>query len=263
MILSVKGQSPIWPIEGFRPHPRLMESVRTLIEHRAEALGITLQALSEELGLNPTYMQQFVRYGKPKKGLPEAVRHKLAERLGLDESDLGGPTRTLKVAPPVSDEGAFRIDEVDVYGAAGYSGIGPGSRIVSWLAGEDGPRERPVTTGTFYFPEDYARKELGLHPGRADILPVKGDSMDDGSKYALVDGDRVIVDLSARDIRQGAIFAVWDGEGVIIKQVEILRGSEPPRLLCSSLNPRYKPFELEITDSVHIIGRVAAKLARM
>lgn len=263
MILSVKPLSPIWPSGGAWLQHQGMESVSTLIERRAKELGVTLQDLSRELGLNPTYIQQFVRYGKPKKGLPEIVRRKLAERLSVEESELGAPTQALKIAPPSFDEQAFRIDEVDVRGSAGYGGIEPGRQFVSWLAGEDGPRERPATTGTFYFPEDYARKELGLHPGRADILPVKGDSMDDGSKYALVDGDRVIIDLSARDIRQGAIFAVWDGEGVIIKQIEIMRGTRPPKLLCTSLNPRYKPFELEITDNVHIIGRVAAKLARM
>lgn len=263
MILSVKAVSPIWPI-GDRPsHDPLMESARRLIDKRVRELGRTLKDVSLEVGANETYLQQFVKYGKPKKGLSEKVRGPLAQLLGVDEAELGGPNPSLKIVTPSEAPSAFQIDEIDVRGSAGYGGIEPGHRLMQWRDQDEGPVDRPVATGTFYFPEDYARKELGLHPGRADILPIQGDSMDDGSKYALVDGDRVIIDLASRDIRQGAIFAVWDGEGVIIKQIELMRNSKPPRLLCSSLNPRYKPFELEITDSVHIIGRVAAKLARM
>lgn len=240
-----------------------MEAIRKLIEKRADELGLALKDISLQLELNETYIQQFVKYGKPKKGLPENVRRQLAAILSLNEVDLGASPVHLKVAEPKEDEGAFRIDEIDARGSAGYGGIEPGSRSIGWQPGEDALQERPATTGTFYFPDDYARKELGLRPGRADILVVKGDSMDDGSKYALVDGDRVIIDLSSTDIRQGAIFALWDGEGVIIKQVEIIRSSQPPKLLCTSLNARYKPFELEITENVHLLGRVAAKIARM
>jgi Peptidase S24-like len=263
MILSVKDQSPIWPIERERLNAQGMESARHLIDTRVRELGRTLKDVSLEIGLNETYLQQFVKYGKPKKGLPESARRALAVLLSVSEVDLGGPSASLKIVTPSETPSAFQIDEIDVRGSAGYGGIEPGQRLIDWRDQDDAPSDRPMATGTFYFPEDYARKELGLHPGRADILPIQGDSMDDGSKYALVDGDRVIIDLSSRDIRQGAIFAVWDGDGVIIKQIELIRNSKPPKLLCSSLNPRYKPFELEITDSVHIIGRVAAKLARM
>ena len=263
MILSVKPFSPSWPISRCVQHHLGMEAVAALILRRAEELGTNLQALSLDLDKNPTYLQQFVKYGKPAKGLPEGIRRRLAQLLEVTEAELGAPPPLLREAHPSVDEDAFRIDEIDVRGSAGYGGIQPGAQLQQRFTGDGERVERPVATGTFFFPEDYARKELGLHPGKADILSVKGDSMDDGSKYALVDGDRVIIDLSARDIRQGAIFAVWDGEGVIIKQVEIIRGSLPHRLLCTSLNARYKPFELEITENVHIIGRVAAKIARM
>lgn len=263
MILSVKSISPIWPIAGSLAQGSDMEPIRRLIDQRAQSLGISLKDLSLQLELNETYLQQFVKYGKPKKGLPENVRHALAKLLDVHESELGGPGNHLKIAEPKDDTDAFRIDEIDVKGAAGYGGIEPGNRMLSWRAGHDGIVDTPRSTSTFYFPDDYARKELGLYPGRADILLVKGDSMDDGSKYALVDGDRVIIDLASTDLRQGAIFAIWDGEGVIIKQAEIVRNSDPKKLLCTSLNPRYKPFELEITENVHILGRVAAKIARM
>jgi hypothetical protein len=240
-----------------------MDSVRKLIEQRADELGFNLKQLSLDLGLNDAYFHQFVRYGKPKKGLPEVVRNALAEKLKLDPSLLGAPPTSLRVATPSVDETLFRIDERDVEGSAGTTGYASGAQFMELSPNGDGLVERPASRQSFYFPEEYARTVLGLHVGKADILPVRGDSMDDGSKYALVDGDRVIIDLSAKDIRQGAIFAVWDGAGVIIKQIEIMRGSKPAKLLCTSLNPRYKPFELDINEDVHVIGRVVAKLARM
>lgn len=87
--------------------------------------------------------------------------------------------------------------------------------------------------------------------------------MDDGSAKALTSGDRVVIDRKDTDPRQGGIFAVWDGDGVIIKQVEIVRGSSPPQIVCTSRNSNYKPITLDLDGNVHIIGRVSAKFSRM
>lgn len=60
------------------------ETRRRLIEAVAR-VGKTLAEVSKAIGRNHSYLQQFVKYGKPKK-LPEDERRAVATLLGIDES---------------------------------------------------------------------------------------------------------------------------------------------------------------------------------
>lgn len=168
------------------------------------------------------------------------------------------PLRTSRLAP--SSGGAVSrksLPEYDIRAGASYGG---GIDDQEWRDGDVAGHEPVASWG---LPQAYVERELGLTYGFADILPVYGDSMDDGTAKALTSGDRVIIDRKDTDPRQGGIFAVWDGDGVIIKQVEIVRGANPPQIICTSRNPHYKPITLDIIGNVHVIGRVTAKFSRM
>lgn len=238
------------------------EAVRALVERRINELETDFQAVSKALDLNPSYIQQFVRYGKPKK-LPEDVRKALAEHLDLDETALGAPParRERQVAERRQGD-LFMLNQVDING---HGGPGGGVDTTEWvtLAGGGATIYAHQRAGTWGLPSAFARQELNLHSGFADVLTVYGPSMDDGTAYSLKSGDRVIIDRLDQDARQGGIFAVWDGGGVIIKQVEIVRGTDPVQLLCKSLNPRFDPIRLFMDGNAHIIGRVAARITRM
>lgn len=251
----------IFPIgDSYAPRamPNRMDSVRKLLLGLFDERGLKLSDVSKDLGKNHAYMQQFIKRGIPEK-LPEDVRSKLAEMLGLDEHLLGAPLRqaqsqaqSLIVANPPY------LKEYAVKGGGAYGGgmLDDGE----WQQGGEPAQE---VIAQWALPPSYVRNELNLSFDTADIISVRGDSMDDGSKFGLSSGDRVIVDRADRDPSQGAIFAVWDGSGVIVKQVEPVRGSDPLRIICKSLNPRYEPFELLLDENAHIIGRIAAKFSRM
>lgn len=149
------------------------------------------------------------------------------------------------------------LPEYDIRAGASYGG---GMDDEEW---RDGDISGHAPVAQWGLPPAYVERELGLSYGFADVIPVRGDSMDDGTVHALVSGDRVIIDRKDKDPRQGGVFAVWDGGGVIVKQVELVRGDGPPRIICSSRNPHYKPIELVLDGSVHVIGRVAAKVSRV
>jgi phage repressor protein C with HTH and peptisase S24 domain len=114
------------------------------------------------------------------------------------------------------------------------------------------------------FPPAFVQQELKASLAYLDIVEVRGDSMTNLEMHAhLGPGDRVVIDRRDTAIRQGGIFAVRDGDETIIKQVEFVRDSDPPRIICTSLNPRYRPFELVLDGSAEVIGRAIMKLARM
>src|SRR5262249_58380211 len=65
----------------------LMDAARSAIVSRVAELGLSLSELSLKVGKNHAYFQQFIKRGVPNR-LPEEVRARVAEILGLDERTL-------------------------------------------------------------------------------------------------------------------------------------------------------------------------------
>jgi len=61
-----------------------MDAARSAIVSRVAQLGLSLSELSLKVGKNHAYFQQFVKRGVPGR-LPEEVRGRVAEILGIDE----------------------------------------------------------------------------------------------------------------------------------------------------------------------------------
>lgn len=70
-----------------------MDAIRKLILDTAATKGIDLKAISEAMGKNHAYMQQFINRGSPKK-LGEIERKITAQMLGLPEEALRSPDTT-------------------------------------------------------------------------------------------------------------------------------------------------------------------------
>jgi hypothetical protein len=142
------------------------------------------------------------------------------------------------------------IPEYDLRAGASYGGGYA-------LTGDDGSEKK---RGEWIFPENWLRGEMRLSLQSTDIIAIDGPSM----LPDLSPGDRVLIDRSNQDPKQDAIFAIRDGESVIVKHVQLVRNTDPPRVVCRSSNPKYEPFELVLDgDSVAIIGRVAGKISKM
>jgi hypothetical protein len=74
----------------------------------------------------------------------------------------------------------------------------------------------------------------------------------------ILPGDRLMIDLSQHEIGQGGWFAIWDGSGIIIKQLEIIPYTEPRRVKMWSGNPEWEAREYPL-DQVVIRGRMVGK----
>ncbi|CCF19100.1 protein of unknown function [Pseudorhizobium banfieldiae] len=115
-------------------------------------------------------------------------------------------------------------------------------------------------------PDVFIKDRLRIGEQRARVLEVLGDSMYDpnnptapGSMYP---GDRAIVDLDDVLPTPPGVFAVHDGIGVVIRIVETIPHSKPPKLRLSSRNPRYATHECE-THEAGIVGRIKAKVSML
>lgn len=207
------------------PPQRLLELARER--------GASLSGLSQLIGRNPTYLQQFVRKGSPRK-LEEEDRRTLAEFLGVAEAELGAPEDKSYARSPLTDW-------VEVPRLSLDASAGPGAL---------GAQEIPFDA--FRFSPRWLR-EMGLEGADLTAIRVEGDSMEP----LLRSGDEIFVDRGKRG-REG-IHVVRIGDALHVKQ---LQASAPGRIALISLNQAYAPIDLA-RDEVEVIGRVVWKGGRV
>ena len=83
-------------------------------------------------------------------------------------------------------------------------------------------------------------------PENLRILRVRGNSMEPEMR----EGDRLVVDVSRRVPATGEMFVLWDGNGLVVKRIEAVRG-EPPRLRLISANPGLRALYLSRRGRPH------------
>ena len=204
----------------------------------SQARGVSLAALSELLGRNPSYLQQFIRKGSPRK-LEEQDRATLARFLGVGEEELREPQEnSYAKAPRRRGEADWvEVPRLDL-GAAAGAGRLPGVE---------------AAFDTFRFSRRWL-EEQGLARAELSAIRVEGDSMEP----LLNDGDEILVDRAPRAFRDG-IHVVRLGDTLMVKRVA---SAGPGRVALLSQNLAYPPVEVA-SDEIEIIGRVVWKGGRV
>lgn len=215
-----------------------MSNARDRLLQLSQERGSSLARLSEMIGRNTTYLQQFIRKGSPRK-LTEEDRRVLAEFFGVSESELGGPEE--KSYNPAKKL-PLDVGWVDVPRLPLSASAGPGR-----MTDEEEPFDN------FRFSRRWLR-EQGIDGNFLSAIAVEGDSMEP----LLRAGDEVLVDRSPRPFRDG-IHVVRLDDSLLVKRVAAQGGG---RLSLLSQNMSYPPIEVSV-DDVEIIGRVVWKSGRL
>jgi len=222
-----------------------LDPVRTRLLELAKGRGVSLSGLSEMLGRNPSYLQQFIRKGSPKK-LEEGDRKTLARFFGVRESELGGRIDGVKeksyVASLTQPELGPAPDYLDVPRLAIGASAGPGA-----VPGEE------VVFDAFKFSRRWLL-EQGLDGAQLSVITVEGDSMEP----LLNNGDEILVDRSERSFSDG-VHVVRLGDTLMVKRVA---SAGAGRFSLLSQNLAYPPVSVA-AEEIEIIGRVVWKGGRI
>lgn len=214
--------------------------------------GFNQKSLAEAAHLNETAVRDILK-GRSRRPLHTTIIA-LARTLACEPEDLiGGWRGTSALTAPgggmTAVPGTATIRELDVRPAAGGN-----SSVVEIFEGG----EEEATRALYGFPAAGFRELYGAPPEEVRILEVVGDSM----TPELWPGQKVMVHLRDRQPSPPGVFVLWDGLGLVIKRIELLAQSDPPRLRISSDNRQYAVYERTI-DEVHILGRVIGRWARL
>ncbi|MEN7537024.1 LexA family transcriptional regulator [Aurantiacibacter flavus] len=205
---------------------------RTRLSEAARHRGSSLAALSRMIGRNPTYLQQYITKGSPRK-LEEEDRRKLAQFLGLDESELGGPSEVV----PATGSDWVEVSRLNIDASAG-----PGAM-----------HHVEEAFDSFRFSRRWLA-EQGLEGAKLSAIRVVGDSMEP----LLREGDEVLVDLREQPFRDG-VYVVRLDDTLLVKRLASQGGG---RFSLLSQNLAYPPISANAEDFA-IIGRVVWKGGRV
>lgn len=101
------------------------------------------------------------------------------------------------------------------------------------------------------FSRDLIERELRADADFLLAMIAEGNSMEPDFRG----GDQILVDIRRKSLAQPGAFCLWDGDGHVIKFLEKVPGSDPPRVRVISGNPIYTPHE-RLVDEINLIGRV-------
>nr|WP_295659508.1 S24 family peptidase [Polymorphobacter sp.] len=218
-----------------------MENVA--IRQRLDALiaehGEDYASLSRLIGRNPTYIQQFVKRGVPRR-LSEDDRRKLAAHFGIAERLLGGPAdraghAVMARAGITATPGDFvLIPHLDI-GASAGSGAEPGAEV-------------PVAV--LAFQSSWVRGLASGRPEALSVIRVEGDSM----LPTLADGDNILVDTDDRERLRDGIYVLRTDDALLVKRLSINPATR--RLTIRSDNSAYPSWDDCDPATVAVIGRV-------
>lgn len=224
------------------------------LERLMRERGFNQKSLAEAARLNETAVRDILK-GRSRRPLHTTILA-LARTLACEPEELVGGWRGTSglVQPPggatlPAGGATATIRELDVRAAAGGD-----ASLVEILEGA----EEDATRALYGFPANGFRELYGAPPDEVRILEVVGDSM----APELWPGQKVMVHLRDRQPSPPGVFVLWDGLGLVIKRIEFIAQSEPPKVRISSDNRQYASYERTI-EEVHILGRVIGRWARL
>ena len=206
---------------------------RTALDRLLAERGIDYARISQVIGRNPAYIQQYIKRGSPRR-LAEQDRAHIAAYLGVSEAMLGGPVQRVATPARVRGPGMILVPKLAIGASAGAGASVDGEAVEGEVA----------------FDPKWLR-ELGADPRALSIIRVEGDSM----APTLDDGDDILVDGgdAAARLRDG-IYVLRMDDVLMVKRVA--RAPGQGRISVISDNPHYRSWDDLPMASVQLVGRV-------
>lgn len=218
------------------PHDDVRHRLKALIAERGEDYA----GLSRFLGRNPSYIQQYLTRGTPRR-LAEEDRRRLALRLGVDETELGAPPRW---------PSERRLLSVPV----GPPGDGPEPGARDWLLvpflGLTGRVAEAEPHDAIAFEAGFVRALARGRLGALAAVRVEGDTM----APTLLAGDQLLVDADAiQPVRDGLHVLRIDG-ALAVRRIAVHPATRRLSLLAD--NCAYPSFPDCDPAALSLLGRV-------
>lgn len=214
------------------------------LKARMSAVGLNQRSLAIAAGLHEDRVRNILRgrSRNPRADTVDALAMVLRVPATwlLGQADTAGSPRPSSVSVGESAGSMATIPELDTR-AGGDTLADDQNRIAHWG-----------------FPSIWLVAVAGSGSDGIRVIEVQGNSMEP----SLSPGDKVIIDQQQTIPSPPGYFALRDGIGTIIKQIEHIPNSSPSCIAIKSVNRDYGTYEVA-SDQISIVGRVVAAIRRM
>lgn len=196
--------------------------------------------LSRLLGRNPTYIQQYVKRGTPRR-LAEEDRRALARYFRVPEALLGGPDEPPR--PVAADAPRDQLRDAAI--------VAVPRRALGASAGPGSLDEDEARFGAAVHFAPAALRDLGVgDPSGLSVIRVVGDSM----LPLLADGDDILVDTNdAADRLRDGVYVLRNEEALMVKRLSLRPDGG---LAVLSDNPAHQSWPDADRSRIRVVGRV-------
>ena len=223
-----------------------LQEVRVFLENTIKEKGLSLNALSLQLGKNSTYLFHFVKRNSPKR-LDENTRRKLATILNVDEQRLCDfPLPNTVIQDKLSTLTSFfnfskqddtQMVSIDVIDMGGVN-KGRFEQIKKNIIGKE------------ILSCELLNHYCSSSPKNILICKVVGDAM----SPTINAGDFVWVDLSYSVPTSDGIYLISTNSDTIIRRIQINPFDNSADI--SSDNTSYKPINVKDIKNLNICGKI-------
>lgn len=210
--------------------------------------GRWAKAQREQRGLSAKDMADRINGLAAEAGDPTMVSQQVVSKFEQGNNKKLPPWTRFIVPALQSNDGETKEDNhlhmglddaaVDIERLPTWVGLGSGG------TGDDDP-------GKISFSRDLIERELRADPLQLLAMVAEGNSMEP----EFFGGDVILVDKRRKSLAQPGAFCLWDGDGHVIKLLEKVPDSEPPRVRVISRNPVYEPHE-RLLEEINLVGKV-------
>lgn len=192
------------------------------IKHALRRLGVPHDEIAAAIGKDRTVATKI--FGTANRRIQAAELAPLAALVAKYERESGetGEVPTSRVRSYVE------IEVLPTFAGMGGGGTGDDDRAVALL------------------PRDLVEDDLRAKPADLLVINVRGNSMEP----IFLHGDQIVIDKRDKSPSQPGPFALWDGDGYVLKNVE----RRAKRLRVFSSNSAYSDADYD-PDEVEIMGR--------
>lgn len=203
-----------------------IDSDRALIEALIEFSGLSASAIAQRAGMAVTTLT---------RPLHSEVNHKLSlptiNKLKKLFPDFPPFRKDSDLPLPLGDRDYLPVEILPSYAGMGGGGTGEGD------------------PETGLVPRRLIEDELRAKPSDFLLIDVRGDSMEPDFQH----GDQILIDKRDTNPIQPGSFALWDGDGYVVKLVERVAQKTGFYRIFSS-NGRYSAYEVD-AEEIRIMGR--------
>ncbi|HWJ89050.1 MAG TPA: LexA family transcriptional regulator [Pelagibacterium sp.] len=241
------------------------EIIAKWLETGIKVADITQSDLAEAIGISQDQVSKIIKRKRSMTAV-EMIRAAIFLSRELPARELAGEirplhleyeaTEPLALPAAITPEMRFNIPDNGIPQIDGSIGLGSRDDVET-LTIDLGNGENTAAVavlGTWHIPSSVLQRRVRTSVKNLHMVECEGNSM-----HPLIkDGDMVMIDQSRRNPNMPGVFALYEDGGQTIKQVEVVRGTDPLKLRLIPANKDYSTYEVN-ADEVHIIGRYVAR----